>query len=104
MDGVGVGVGVGVVVVKDKNIMVTSTGMNRKSAGLIGIRFHDLSFFEKDLEEQALGARFLDPEVSMEYQKQCFCRAQVFGFLVLMTKNCCNTLRQVLGNKTCSQT
>ena len=39
--------GVGVVVVKDKNIIVASTGRNRKAAGLIGIRFDDLGFFKQ---------------------------------------------------------
>ena len=38
---------VGVVIVKQKNIIVASTGRNREAAGLIGIRLHDLRFFEE---------------------------------------------------------
>ena len=38
---------VGVVMLKHKNIIVASTGRNREAAGLIGIRLHDLRFFEE---------------------------------------------------------
>ena len=64
--------------VKGKNIMVAPTGRYRKSAGLIGIRFHDMIFFEKHCENMmtiggaSIGLRSGLGSASVEHQKQGF--------------------------------
>ena len=91
--------GVGVIVVKNKNRMIAATRRNRKSTSLIGVRFHDMIFFEKHGKNMMTGRSKQWFEVwigrcEWSIRSRDFSRAQMLGFLILVTKNCSKTFKK----------